>query len=143
MDWVFELLEDKWGLHTFDRFAYDYNTKCKTFNLKFWCPGTSGGDAFAQNWPGENNWLVPPPRLVMQCLRNIRGDKCTCTLIIPVWQSAPFWPYLFPEGLCRDKYIFDYFMFRPGVLTKRGRGKNGIFDGRPLRFSLMAIRIVQ
>jgi hypothetical protein len=31
-------------------------------------------------------------------------------------------------------------MFQPGVLTKRGFGRNGVFDERPLNFRLIAIR---
>ena len=34
------------------------------FYSKYWTPGTSGVDAFAFNWGGHNNWLVPPIKLV-------------------------------------------------------------------------------
>ena len=43
---VYTLLEEKWGPHTFDCFACNYNTKCSVFYSKYWCPGTSGIDAF-------------------------------------------------------------------------------------------------
>ncbi|XP_053378568.1 uncharacterized protein LOC128548167 [Mercenaria mercenaria] len=57
VEWVFKVLNDKWGTHTYDRFACHYNAKCKKFNSRYWCPGTSGIDAFEHNWVGENNWL--------------------------------------------------------------------------------------
>jgi len=51
--WVIKYLEELWGTFTFDRFAADYNTKCKKFNSKFWCRGTAGIDAFKQDWTHE------------------------------------------------------------------------------------------
>ena len=52
---VFTKLNNVWGPHTIDRFASDYNTKCKVFNSKYWCPGTTGINAFDQHWGQENN----------------------------------------------------------------------------------------
>ena len=141
LDFVFSTAEARWGNHTFDRFACDYNTKCKLFNSRHWCPGTISIDAFAQVWKGENNWLVPPPRLITRCIRKVLKEECTCTIIIPQWRSAPFWPLLFPNGEKMASYVTDVFYFQPGVLTRRGRGRNCIFDGRPLTFGLVAVRI--
>ena len=44
--WVFNCLDTLWGPHTYDRFASDYNTKCKLFSSRWWCPGTAAIDAF-------------------------------------------------------------------------------------------------
>ena len=41
-DQVFKELDMKWGPQTMDRFASQYNTKCKRFNSRFWVPGTQG-----------------------------------------------------------------------------------------------------
>lgn len=140
-DWVFNVLDRLWGPHTFDRFAYDYNTKCVNFNSKFWCKNTGGVDAFAQIWSGELNWLVPPPRLVNRCVTKALKDKCECTLFFPEWKSAPYWPVLFPDGVKTASFVVDKFVFQPGVLTRRGRGKNGIFDGRPVPFRMVALKM--
>ena len=140
LDWVFFKLELRWGNHTVDRFACDYNAKCRKFNSRHWCPGTSGVDAFAEIWTGENNWLVPPPRLIVQCIRKILKEKCT--IIVPQWRSALYWPVLFPDGNAKADFINDVYVFPPGILTRRGRGRNGIFDGRPLSFGLMAVKII-
>ncbi|XP_053391340.1 uncharacterized protein LOC128554120, partial [Mercenaria mercenaria] len=107
VDWVYDILDVKWGSHSFDRFAYDYNRKCMKFNSRFWCPGTAGVDAFAHTWSGENNWLVPPPRLILATLNKVRKEKCTCTLVVPAWRSAPYWPVLFPDGLRLKQTIHD------------------------------------
>ena len=63
--WVFMLLDKEWGPHSFDRFATNYNRKCDSFNSKFWCSGTSGIYTFRFSWSSDNNWLVPPPCLVI------------------------------------------------------------------------------
>jgi len=140
-EWVFNTIDRLWGPHTIDRFAYDYNAKCLKFNSRFWCQGTAGVDAFKQSWAGEVNWLVPPPRLVNQCVSKAKIDKCRCTLLMPVWKSAPFWPVIYPNGRDLAPFVRDVHYFGPGRLTRRGRGKNGIFDGRPLPFGLLAVRI--
>ena len=62
--WVFKMLDEKWGPHTYDRFASSYNRKCDKFSSKFWCAGCSGVDALSQPWARENNWLVPPPNMI-------------------------------------------------------------------------------
>jgi hypothetical protein len=62
---VFTKLNNVWGPHTIDRFASDYNTKCKVFNSKYWRPGTTGINAFDQHWGQENNWTVSLPSVRM------------------------------------------------------------------------------
>jgi hypothetical protein len=137
---VFEQLNTKWGPHTFDLFACSYNTKCRSFFSKYWCPGTAGINALNFKWVNENYWLVPPPRLVVQCIQKVLTDNCSCTLIVPVWRSAPYWPVLFTDGKTLNSNVSDHYIFSPGKLTERGRGRNGIFDGRPLTFGLIAVR---
>ena len=63
-NWVFVMLDKKWGPHTVDRFASLVTAKCIRFNSKWWVPKTEGINAFDQRWSFENNWLVPPPGLV-------------------------------------------------------------------------------
>lgn len=43
---VFEYFDNIWGPHTCDRFADLNNSKCKSFNSKHWCRGSSAIDAF-------------------------------------------------------------------------------------------------
>lgn len=135
---VFQIIDKCWGIHTCDRFATDYNTKCTKFNSRWWCPNTSGIDAFKQFWGNDNNWLVPPPMLVCKTINKLKQDKGKGTLIIPQWQSAPFWPLLCKGG------EWDYFI--KGVnklnslITERGRGANGIFGGHKT-FDMIALRL--
>ena len=53
-EFLFKELDRMWGPHTFDRFAYNRNTKLKKFNSKFWCPDTDAVDASSQDWSKEN-----------------------------------------------------------------------------------------
>ena len=92
---LFDVLNTKWGPHTVDRFANDYNAK---FNSRWWCTGTECVDTFVTSWKDEINWLVSPPRLIMKTLDKLYKECTSGTLIVPEWSSAPFWPLLFPEG---------------------------------------------
>ena len=60
-DGVFHCLDELWGPHTCDRFACHCNAKLPKSNTRFYQPGTSGVNAFAQDWsPNDNNWFCPP-----------------------------------------------------------------------------------
>jgi hypothetical protein len=113
------------------------NKKCTRFNSRWWVPGTESVDAFCQNWSGETNWLVPPPRVISLCLEKIAAEKADCTLIIPKWKSAPFWPLLTEDSKCGLKQQINLGRFR--ILTK-GRGNNGIFSLNPLPFDMLALK---
>ncbi|VDI05831.1 Hypothetical predicted protein [Mytilus galloprovincialis] len=92
---LFNYFNGTWGPYSIDRFATHYNTQCTRFNSKHWCPGSEGIDAFSQNWGNDTNWLVPPPALVPMVLQKVQHDKAACTLVIPEWKSAPFWPLIY------------------------------------------------
>lgn len=93
-DWLFKYLDNLWGPHNCDRFAHNYNAKCQNFNSKFWCPGIVEVDTFTVHWWDKNNWLVPPPRLILQVINKLKRETCTGTLVVPEWTSAPFWPMI-------------------------------------------------
>ena len=91
---IFQIFNNKWDKITFDRFADDKNHKVKKFNSRFWVPGTHGVDAFAFDWSGENNWIVPPVGLVCKVLNHMFTCKAKGVLIVPKWKSALFWPMI-------------------------------------------------
>ena len=64
----FRGLEDLWGPHTVDCFANFYTAKLPKFFSRFWNPGTSGVDFFAQNLEPENCLVVPPLSLVARAV---------------------------------------------------------------------------
>ena len=81
--WVFRMLNQKRGPHSVDRFASQLNNKCIRFNSRWWVPGTEAVNAMEESWVGENNWAVPPPRLILNCIRKIENEQADCTLIVP------------------------------------------------------------
>lgn len=63
-DHIFRYFEKNWGPYTIDVFANCKNNKVNRFYSKYWNPGSTGVDAFAYDWSGENCWIVPPPVIV-------------------------------------------------------------------------------
>ena len=82
---------------TVDRFASASNAKLKLFNSKYWDRGSSGIDAFCQDWSGHYNLLVPPVHLVLRCFYYWTVNKANGILVAPAWESAVFWPVFFSE----------------------------------------------
>ena len=62
------ILEQRWGKISIDRFASDINRKPKRFNSRYLCPETEGINAFSFNWPNEANLLVPPTYLIPRAI---------------------------------------------------------------------------
>lgn len=135
---IFTQLDVAWGPHTIDRFATDYNRKCIRFNSRWWCPGTEAVDAFSVSWSHDDNWLVPPPRLICKVISKLFSDKAKSTLVVPKWKSAPYWPLLSSDNNVYSKNI-KFCQNLPFDSTQSGRGKNGIF-GKPLNFYMVAFR---
>ena len=111
-DGVFRYLDRLWDPHDVDRFADDSNTKCSIFNSFYWCPGTSGVDAFNENWENYNNWLVPPISLIPETLEHLRRCGGSGTLVVPKWPSAAFWPLILDENREFGEYITDYIEYK-------------------------------
>lgn len=138
---VFYHLDSVWGPHTIDRFATNLSSHCNRFNSRFWCPGTSGVDAFSQSWSNECNWIVPPPGLILRVLKKMQKEKAIGTLVVPQWKSAPFWSELVSEnGTFRD-FVKDSKILQQQDVITQSHSKFGIFSENPLKFKLVALRI--
>ena len=95
----------------------------------------------AQTWSGELNWWVPPPKLLCHCLNKIVSEKACGTLIVPMWQSAPFWPLICNDhGIFRD-FIKDHKILPQENVISAGQENNGFFASEPLKFKLIALKI--
>ena len=93
-DDIFRMLDVRWGPHSVDRFACNYNTKLARFNSRFYQPGTEAVDAFTQDWKYENNWLVPPVSLIVRAVNHLKLCKAEGSIVVPVWKSSYFWTVL-------------------------------------------------
>ncbi|XP_072166403.1 uncharacterized protein [Diadema setosum] len=137
---VFGYLDRRWGPHTVDRFACDYNSQCRRFNSRWGCPNSEGVDAFKQAWSDDVNWWVPPPRLAARVIDKAVQDCANGTLVVPQWKSAPFWPKIFKGGKFAP-FIENSFMFSSKEV-KKGKGNNGIFgSSRTTDFTLIALKL--
>ena len=91
---LFDWLDSMWGPHSIDCFASSRTKQMSRFCSRWWNPGCSGIDAFTVNWSGERVWLVPPMYLIGRVVDMLIVSKCHGTLVVPEWQSAPWWPKL-------------------------------------------------
>ncbi|CAH3178694.1 unnamed protein product [Porites lobata] len=141
-DGVFYSLDELWGPHTCDRFACHYNAKLPKFNTRLYQPGTSGVNAFAQDWSNDNNWLCPPVCLTSKVLSHLKVCNAAGTLVVPLWRSAYFWPRLCFDGLHWSGFVHDWVIL-PDLpnLFVRGKAKNSIFGRGSLPFPSVALRI--
>ena len=137
---IFCQLSAIWGKYSIDRFASNLNCKCIRFNSRICCVGSEAVDALTQNWSGELNWWVPPPKLITKCLNKIISEKAPGTLVIPMWKSAPFWPLVCQNYVFRD-FVKDHRVLLQVNVIAAGKGNNGIFAEEPLKFKMIALKI--
>jgi site-specific DNA-methyltransferase (adenine-specific) len=76
---------------TIDLFASNQNKKCKRFYSNFYCPGTSGIDAFSHSWDGDIAWICPPIKEVTRIIRKLRKSRPTGMLFVPEWKASDYW----------------------------------------------------
>ena len=109
---VYAALDGLWSPHTVDRFSSHYNAQVHVhhFNSRFACPGTEAIDAFTVHWDGENNWWCPPPILVPRMLRHAKLCGAFGTLVVPCWESAPYWPLLCPNGNNLAPFVKGFYL---------------------------------
>ena len=131
-------INNRFGPFTIDRFADNVNTKVRRFNSRFYCPETENVDAFTEDWARENNWLCPPISLIGCVIRHLRICRAKGTLLIPVWQSAYFWPIIYPDGLHLSNFVKDFIVLRPFYISYCS---NNVFSGY-VDFSTIALQIV-
>ena len=102
LPWVKELLERNFGPYTIDRFASYNNVQVVShrYNSLYFEPDAEWIDAFSCHWNlgihsiQENNWIHPPYLLVGRVLQHISLCKAHGTVILPRWESAPWWHLL-------------------------------------------------
>lgn len=139
---VFHRLDDCWGPHSVDVFASHLSAQLPRFFSQFWCPGTSGVDAFALSWAGENNWLFPPPYQVSRVLAHMEEGQEDGTLVVPLWQSQRWWPRIAPENNSPAEFVVDWcdLQVHKGMFKACGRVENCFTDGT-LASRVLALRI--
>ena len=102
-DWAlnrewFLALDRRWGPHDVDRMANAVNTQCAVFNSKWRCQGSGAVDCFTQHWGGHNNWVCPEFSMVEAVLWHMRECGAEGTVIVPVWDTEPWWGLICANG---------------------------------------------
>ena len=140
---VFAMVDEWWGPHTIDRFAASYNKQVERFNSRYACPATEAVDSFTVNWSGESNWLCPPPSLIIpRVIRHAECCKAQGTLVVPWWESAPFWPLLCPTGGEWASFGVDYGTLPLSEeLIRPGRTGSALFGGKFPNTAVIALRV--
>ncbi|CAG2190707.1 unnamed protein product [Mytilus edulis] len=134
---VFEYLDSLWGPHEIDWFASDHNHRLPVFYSRYWNVHSMGIDAFTVNWQGINGWYVPPVCLLLKVLMYMQQCNAYGTVILPLWRSANYWPFLCPKG---DRFIDQVLGFYYLPTNKAnflpGRGNKSVFGNIDLPFKV-------
>ncbi|CAG2217404.1 unnamed protein product [Mytilus edulis] len=108
-DVYFKYFNSLWGPFDCDVFADYNNHKLPIFFSAYWCPDTSGVDAFGFSWNTYNCWLVPPVHLVGRALNHMLICKGKGTIVVPKWTSSCFWPILWSSSSNQYKsFVKDF-----------------------------------
>lgn len=68
-----------------DHMATAANTQLPCFNSHFWEAGSEAVNTTAQDWCGENNWVVPPIALIPWVLCLLLQQEVCAIIVVPVW----------------------------------------------------------
>ena len=102
------LLQDRWGKLDVDWFASSYNAKLPVFFSRFWNEGSTGMDAFTENWGEVFGLFVPSVILVPRVLKQIQEQRTRGVLVILFWPSGVLASFMHgPEGIYQANYRLD------------------------------------
>ncbi len=101
---------------TLDGFAdAELSKVTRRFFSRYWCAGTAGVDALAQNWgsgntaagsQGELLYLFPPYHLVGAVVKKVWDERPDCVLIVPVWPR--WWWVLLDKMPCAYRRLLPH-----------------------------------
>ena len=109
----FNIISNKYGPFSVDRFANNLNKKVNKFNSKYFCPGTSHVNTFTDDRSRDHNWLCPPISWIGSVLRYLILCKARGALLIPIWPSSYYWPVIYPDGDKMVDFVKQYIVIEP------------------------------
>ena len=56
--------------------------------------GAEAVEAFLQDWSKDNDWICPPPGIILKAIRYMNHSCASGTLGVHHWPSFLFWPVL-------------------------------------------------
>lgn len=103
---AFKEITIKLGIPNMDLFASRHNFKCQRYVSWHADPEAYAIDAFTIDWSAFYFYAFPPFSLVLRTLRKIKIDKAEGIVVIPYWETQPFFP-LFMSMLVSKIIIFS------------------------------------
>ena len=122
---------------TIDLFASNLNAKCQKFFSNFYCPNTSGVEAFVHDWDGETAWTCPPISLIIPTIRKIKRSKLKGILFVPEWPTADFWNDIFDADFHPNPPFLWADICQPFIIQDEFQPKSP-FHGRT-QFNFLAL----
>lgn len=89
---IFSHISKVFGVPDIDLFASLDNHKCRKYISWHNDPQAEAVDAFTINWENLKFYAFPPFSLILRVLQKIINDKAEGILIVPYWQSQPWYP---------------------------------------------------
>ena len=123
---------------TCDACANGTNKKTEKFYSKVAAPGTSGVNAFMQDWSQEVMYVCPPVNLIIDVYQYIRTVPCSGVLVIPQWERNSYWPVITIDGFHLQPEFQSFIEFFPEIVTGPEAGDSAFHHGS--RKKMLAIR---
>ena len=102
---------------TCDAFSNCTNKHVDKFYSKVASPGSSGVNAFIQNWSGDYIYACPPVKMVIDVYRYIQQIPCCGILVVPYWPKNIFWPVVTVDGAHLQEEFIKFRRFKPTLRT--------------------------
>ena len=143
---LINILEQRWGKISIDRFASDINRKPKRFDSRYLCPEAECIKDFSFDLSNEASLLVPLtyliPRNIKHFLKSLTKSKAI--LICPSWSSAPFWPLLASGHDTYFPFVKDVYLIENlAACIKLGDNKKSILGSPAYQGYFIAILMIK
>lgn len=111
---------------------------CAEFYSKFVDGLTTGIDAFSF----DNNWIVPPVRLISRVISHLIACKATGVLVAQKWTSSPFWSCIVNNDGTFKGVVKECVKFKePSRFYVRGSQRNNVFHEKNVVFNIVVLRL--
>ena len=124
-----------------DVFANGSNGKVTKFFSKVAAPGSSGINAYMQDWSNDICYVCPPVKLVIDTYKYIAAVPCKGVLVFPHWMRNPFWPVLTIDGVHLQPEFKRSYHFYPEIVTGPENQHSAFKHGIKNQYSYLMIII--
>lgn len=138
---VLQMIERSLGKLEIDWFASEHNAKFDKFYSRFWNKSCIGVDAFSVCWGDQEGLFVPPIAVLPRVIRKMTVDRARGVIVIPLWESAVFWPMLCPNGIF-IRQVVDYIdLPTEKTYYVKSKTNRGLFGTQNLHFRMLALKV--